>query len=195
MAAYILAHDLGTTGNKATLYNDEGRLVASKFSAYKTDYPEVNWAEQDPHDWWKAVCDSTQALLASSQVHPREVKVVSFSGQMMGCLPVDKQGNPLRSSIIWADQRSVKQARQIEEKIGAERFYRITGHRISPTYSVEKVMWVKENQPEIYKATYKFLQAKDYIISRLVGSTSPTILMRPAPTCMISPSISGQRRS
>ncbi len=169
MAAYILAHDLGTTGNKATLYDDEGHLVASKFVGYKTDYPEVNLAEQDPFAWWNAVCESTQALIAESHVDVSAVKVVSFSGQMMGCLPVDKQGNPLRSSIIWADQRSVKQARHIEEKVGAERFYRITGHRISPTYSVEKMMWVKENQPHIYKETYKFLQAKDFIICRLVG--------------------------
>ena len=169
MAAYILAHDLGTTGNKATLYNDEGRLVGSKFVAYKTDFPEVGWAEQNPHDWWNAVCVSTKALVTDNTVDPGEIKAISFSGQMMGCLPVDKEGNPLRSSIIWADQRSVEQARRIEEQIGSERFYRITGHRISPTYSVEKMMWVKDNQPHIYKETYKFLQAKDFIINRLTG--------------------------
>ena len=90
MAAYILAHDLGTTGNKATLYNDEGRLVGSKFVAYKTDFPEVGWAEQNPHDWWNAVCVSTKALVTDNNVDPGEIKAISFSGQMMGCLPVDK---------------------------------------------------------------------------------------------------------
>jgi xylulokinase len=169
MAKYIIAHDFGTTGNKATLYNQDGQLLKSTFSAYRTYYPHTNWAEQDPDDWWKAVCDSTSKLINESNIDREEVAVISFSAQMMGCLPLDRNGTPLRRSIIWADQRSVKEAARIREKIGEDIVYQISGNRISPTYSGEKIMWVKENEPEIYRNTYKFLHAKDYIVYRLTG--------------------------
>ncbi len=166
---YILAYDLGTTGNKATLYDSTGRLLASSFQSYVTNYPRVNWAEQDPLDWWKAVCISTEDLLKKARISNKDVTCVSFSGQMMGCLPLDKQGNPLRNSIIWADQRGVEQANRIRETVGEDEVYTITGHRISPTYSAAKIMWLRDNEPEIFKKVYKFVQAKDYIIHRLTG--------------------------
>ncbi len=169
MAKYIIAHDFGTTGNKATLYAETGKLLNSKFSGYKTYYPEVNWAEQNPNDWWDAVCESTQKLINGSNINKEEVAVISFSGQMMGCLPLDKKGKPLRKSIIWADQRSIKQAEKLKEELGEEKVYQITGHKISPTYSVEKIIWIKENEPDIYKNTYKFVHAKDYIVNQLTG--------------------------
>ncbi|HLV08604.1 MAG TPA: FGGY-family carbohydrate kinase, partial [Halanaerobiales bacterium] len=78
-------------------------------------------------------------------------------------------GNPLRRSIIWADQRSVKQAEKLIGKVGAEKVYNLTGHRASPSYSVEKIMWIMDNQPEIYEKTYKFIHAKDYIVNKLTG--------------------------
>ena len=83
MPKYLLAHDLGTSGNKATLYDTEGALVASRTVAYPTHYFNGNWAEQDPAHWWQAVCESTRALAA--QVNPADISVVALSGQMMGC--------------------------------------------------------------------------------------------------------------
>lgn len=94
---------------------------------------------------------------------------VSFSAQMQGCLPVDEQGNPLRNSIIWADHRAVKEAALLEERLGADRIYELTGHRVSPSYTIEKLMWLKKHEPDIYQKTYKVLQAKDYIIFLLTG--------------------------
>lgn len=167
MPKYLLAHDLGTSGNKATLYTTDGDLVKSKVYAYDTHYFNNNWVEQDPEDWWKAVCQSTKEIL--EDIDKKDVAAVSFSGQMMGCLCVDKNGIPLRKSIIWADQRSVKEANDIREKIGDDRFYKTTGHRISPSYSLEKLLWVKNNEPEIYDNTYKMLNSKDYIIFKLTG--------------------------
>lgn len=169
MADYILAHDLGTSGNKATLFSVKGELVASKTVAYNTFYEKTLWAEQDADTWWQAVCSSTKRLMAEHGIQAEEVKSVSFSGQMMGCLPVDKQGNPLRRSIIWADQRAQKEAALLEEKIEAKRFYKIVGHRNTASYGIQKAMWVKENQPDIYEQTYKFLNAKDYMVFRLTG--------------------------
>lgn len=167
MVKYLLAHDLGTSGNKATLFTTEGTLVKSIVYSYNTNYFNSNWAEQDPEDWWKAVCSTTSEIL--KDIDKSLVAAVSFSGQMMGCLCVDRNGNPLKSSIIWADQRAVKEADSIREKIGEERFYKITGHRISPSYGLQKLLWIKNNQPEIYANTYKMLNSKDYIIFKLTG--------------------------
>ena len=169
MKELILAHDIGTTGNKATLYDPEGELLASSFSPYPTYYPEVNWAEQNPEDWWVAVCSSTVELLKRAKISPDKIACISFSGQMMGCLPVDKKGIPLRRAIIWADQRGENQARIFRDKIEEKEVYRITGHRISSTYSACKIMWVRENEPDVFKNTFKILHAKDYIIFKLTG--------------------------
>jgi len=170
MKRFILAHDLGTTGNKATLFDDEGRLIASTFGGYETVHPQPTWAEQDPNDWWRAVCNATRALLAKSKVASQDIAGVSFSGQMMGCLPVDAAGNPLRPCIIWADQRGIAQAAQLAEQVGEERVYRITGHRISPTYSASKIMWVRDNEPDLFARVHKFLHVKDFIAYRMTGA-------------------------
>jgi len=170
MADYILAHDLGTSGNKATLFGTDGRLIGSRTHAYEVYYDQPLWAEQDAGNWWAAVCQTTKRLLQEHKIAPIDVKAVSFSGQMMGCLPIDRQGNPLRRSIIWADQRAQKQASQLGDKIDAGRFYQINGHKNAASYGIQKAMWIRDNQPETYQNTYKFLNAKDYIVFRLTGA-------------------------
>lgn len=167
---YILAHDLGTTGNKASLYNGEGTLLASAFYGYGLDLPRVNWAEQDPEDWWQAVCVSTQQLLASAAARPDEVACVTFSGQMMGCVAVDCQARPLRSALIWADMRATDEAQSLIDRVGMEETYRITGHRASPSYSGAKILWIRNNQPDLFRQTHKFLHAKDFVVARLTGN-------------------------
>jgi xylulokinase len=169
MTRYLLAHDLGTSGNKATLFTEFGELVGSTISSYDTHYFNVNWAEQNPQDWWQAVCVSTQELLAKSSIDPQAIAAVSFSGHMMGCLCVDQDGNPLRPHILWADMRAQLQASQILAQIPAERFYKIVGHRCSASYSLAKFMWVRDNEPEIFARTYKMIHAKDWLVFKLTG--------------------------
>jgi xylulokinase len=167
---YILAHDLGTTGNKASLYDAEGTLLASAFFGYGLALPKVQWAEQDPEDWWQAVCVSTQQLLNAAAVPAAEIACVVFSGQMMGCVAVDQEARPLRSALIWADMRAGEEAQAIIDGVGMEEAYRITGHRASSSYSGAKMLWVRNHQPEIFRQTYKFLQAKDFAVARLTGN-------------------------
>jgi xylulokinase len=176
MKSYILAHDLGTTGNKATLYDAEGALVGSTFYGYDTEFAHTNWAEQNPEDWWRAVCVSTQELLRNAGIRADEIAVITFSGQMMGCVPLDSNASPLRNAIIWADQRSVDQERWLGERISPADVYRITGHRLSASYSLCKILWIRDHQPDIYRATYRFVHAKDAIVARLTGNfvTEPT---------------------
>ena len=95
---YIIAHDLGTSGNKSTLFSEDGALVGAAVYAYGCHYFNDTWAEQDPADWWKSICETTRRLLHETKVDRRDIAAVSFSGQMMGCLCVDRQGRPLRPS-------------------------------------------------------------------------------------------------
>lgn len=169
MAHYILAHDLGTSGNKATLFDVDGKMIKSCVYAYDVHFSQNNHAEQDAEDWWIAVCNTTSELIAKTDILTEEIKAVSFSGQMMGCLCVDKNGKPLRPSMIWADQRAQKQAAIIKEHISDRDFYQIVGHRNTASYGIQKLMWVKENEPDVYKRTYKVLNAKDYIVYKLTG--------------------------
>lgn len=168
MSKYVIAHDLGTSGNKATLFDEEGKLIASRVASYQTVYAAGNRAEQNPADWWKAIVETTNALL--QLVSPADIAGIALSGQMMGCLCVDKKGNPLHPHLLYCDQRSQEEEALLAEKIDPLRFYEITGHRISASYSIEKLMWIRKHLPEVFANTDKMLNAKDYINFRLCGT-------------------------
>jgi xylulokinase len=170
MPDYILSHDLGTTGDKATLFSREGRLIASSFFPYETLYPRSGWAEQDPDCYWEAFCATTKSILEKAQVAPGSIAVVSFSGQMMAALPVDGKGKPLRNALIWADLRSTAQAEEVAQRVGEDEVYRITGHRLSASYSATKIMWIREHEPEVYRAAERFIHAKDFLVLKLTGN-------------------------
>jgi len=169
MAVFILSHDLGTTGDKATLFSADGELIGSCFSAYPTYYPKQGWAEQDPELYWKAFCDSTKTLMETARIGVTDIAAVCFSGQMMAALPVDAHGRALRNSIIWADLRATAETDVLSKRIDADQVYELSGHRLSASYSAAKIMWIRDNEPEIYKRTAKFIHAKDYLSARLTG--------------------------
>ena len=168
-SACLLAHDLGTTGNKATLFDEKGELVASALETYQTFYDRPGWVEQDPDSWWEAICRASAAVMEQAGITKSAIAAMSFSGHMMGCVPVDDQGNALRRAIIWADTRSTDQVTALLSTMTAEEIYRITGTRPNPNYTLEKIMWIRDNEPEIYKRTRFVLQSKDYIVARLTG--------------------------
>lgn len=167
MKRYVLAHDLGTSGNKATLFDEQGALVESRVTPYNMEVFNSNWAEQDPSIWWNAVCSSSREVL--STINPKDVVAVSFSGQMMGCLPVDREGKPLHNALLYCDQRSTEEEQEFIQALGFDRIYKITGHRPSASYSLTKLLWIKKHRPEVYEKTYKVLQAKDYMNFLLTG--------------------------
>ncbi len=167
MAKYLLAHDLGTSGNKATLFDVNGKLVKSVIASYNTHYYNGTWAEQNPEDWWRAVCDSTKELLQG--IDKKQVIAVSFSGQMQNLLCMDKNGRPLGDSIIWADMRSSKEEKYMRENMDPWTYYSTTGSQPSSGYTLEKLMWLKAHDPEMYRNTYKILSAKDYIVYKMTG--------------------------
>ncbi|MCW2898459.1 MAG: xylB [Streptosporangiaceae bacterium] len=165
----LLAHDLGTTGNKASLHDDGGRLVASVTVPYRTRFDRGGVAEQDPELWWQAVCEATRALLADTGTPPGDVRAVGFSGQMMGAVLLDASYRPVRPAIIWADHRSTGQCQTLVDAFGMEAAYRVTGHRLNPTYSLSKVMWVRDNEPDTFARVAHICLAKDFVVQRLTG--------------------------
>src|SRR5690606_19666393 len=112
----IIAHDLGTSGDKASLYNIDGKLVDSIVSSYGTKTPKRGWAEQNPEDWWHAVCISTRLLMRGRLI--TDVAGISFSGQSLGCVCIDRKGKLLMNSIIWADMRATKENEALERSLG-----------------------------------------------------------------------------
>lgn len=172
----IIAHDLGTTGNKATLVDSTGAMVASVTVHYATDFGSGGKAEQDPEAWYDALCRATRSLLEASPGAQGAVQAVTFSGQMMGAVLVDGAGRPVRPAIIWADTRSSAQSDRLIAEVGMDEGYRITGHRLNPTYSLSKVMYVRDTEPEVYARARTLLLAKDYMVYRLTGvmATDPS---------------------
>jgi xylulokinase len=169
MSDYLLAHDVGTTGNKATLFDAEGRLVAAAAAPYATRYPRPGWAEQNPEEWWRAVCASTRRLVAQNPEAPARIAAVGFSAMMNGCVPVTDEGRVVRPALIHADIRSRAQCERIAGEIGAQRAYEISGNRLAPYFTLGKLAWLAENEPKSLRAARWCLQAKDFLAGRLTG--------------------------
>ncbi|HLV80959.1 MAG TPA: FGGY family carbohydrate kinase, partial [Chthonomonadaceae bacterium] len=169
MATYLLAHDLGTTGNKATLFTAEGRRIASAFAPYATDYPRPGWAEQDPEGWWQAVGVTTHRLLAQVPEARQSLAAVGFSGMMNGCLLVDEGGRALRPAMIHADLRSAPQCARIAREVEETRVYQRTGNRLAPYFTLSKLAWLAEQEPDTLRRARWCVQTKDYITGRLTG--------------------------
>ena len=178
---FILAHDMGTSSNKAILVTVHGEIVDSAKQDYPLYHPFPGFAEQDPMDWWQAVATTSRQVLAKTGIHPRDVVGMTFSSQMQCILPVTKTGEPLTRAITWLDGRS---ADIMREKLWTPprvlgynifrliRFLRITGGTPGHTGKdqIGKMLWLRYHQPELFAKIYKFLDAKDFIIFQLTGN-------------------------
>lgn len=171
MDKHILSFDLGTGGNKASLYGEEGNCLASAFVPYSTHYPHVGWHEQRPADWWNAVVESTRMLLNSSGMDKKSIVGLGISGHSLGAVPVDEGGNPLRDATpIWSDIRAQKEVARFFEIIDPDEWYLTTGNGFpAACYPIFKVMWYMDHEPEMWNKVYKVLGTKDYINHKLTG--------------------------
>ena len=166
----IVAHDLGTTGNKASLHDEAGTTLATLTVDYPTSFASGGVAEQDPEHWWEAVGAATRGLLERAGVPGSAVTGVGLSGQMMGAVFLGEDERPVRPAIIWADHRSTAQADRLLAAVGQEEAYRRLGHRIHPTYTLAKMMWVRDSEPENWTRTRHVCVAKDFVVHRLTGT-------------------------
>ncbi|MDP3449268.1 MAG: FGGY family carbohydrate kinase, partial [Anaerolineaceae bacterium] len=167
----IISYDLGTGGNKASLYDADGRCLANVFVGYDTLYPEVGLHEQKPVDWWNAVIESTRLLIEKSKVDVNTIVGLGISGHSLGAVPVDKSGTLLRETTpIWSDLRAQKEAEAFFKHVDADQWYLTTGNGFpAPLYTVFKIMWYRTHEPEMFRQIYKVIGTKDYINQKLTG--------------------------
>src|SRR5580700_4302980 len=166
----ILGVDVGTGGTRAVLIDRAGRLLASEASEHAPiQSAHIGWAEQDPEDWWRAAREAIAGAMAASELTGTEIEAVGLSGQMHGCVMLDAEGKVLRQALIWADQRTQPQCDWLTEKIGFERLIELTCNPALPNFTLTKLLWVREHQPEIFAKIAHVLCPKDYVRYRLTG--------------------------
>lgn len=166
----ILTFDIGTTGNKCTIFDETGRNLFTHTVPYGTIYPKPGWAEQRPEDFWDSVVTGTRFLLQKSGLSASQITVIGLSGHMNGCIPVDSAGTPLFNDILHSDSRSVSECGEISSAFDGMTYYNITGGRLDPHYTLPKILWLKNNYPEVYEKTSRFLGSKDFIAQKLTGN-------------------------
>ena len=172
---YLIGIDVGTTGTKTILVDESGELIASSLQEYPLHTPKPKWAEQDPADWWRATVHSISNVLAESKVKPDDVSGVGLSGQMHGLVLIDKDHNVLRPAILWCDVRTTKQCQYITEKVGKDLLVSSTCNPALEGFTAPKIIWVRENEPDIYEKAFKMLLPKDYVRFRLTGEIASEV--------------------
>ncbi len=170
----FLGIDVGTSGSRAVVIDASGKVIASDTAEHQPfASPEIGWAEQDPGDWWRASSSAIRAVLR--KVSANEIAAVSFSGQMHGAVLLNDEDQILRPALIWCDQRTEKQCAEIIEKIGAENLIELVSNPAVTGFTLPKLLWVRENEPEVWRQVKSILLPKDYIRLKLSGDKASDV--------------------
>lgn len=170
MGKLLLGIDIGTSACKVAVFDADGRVVSQSVKSYQVYYPAPDCVEQNPEEWWSGVRSAISEALSIAKVNSKDIKGIGIDGQSWSAIPIDKYGNVLYSNMIWMDRRASKQARETVDRIGFDRIFENSGNSFDATYTTPKILWLKENEPEVYRNTYKILQSNSYIVFKLTGS-------------------------
>ncbi len=170
MKPLLLGIDIGTTGAKAVLIDPEGTVLAEHTSEYPLATPRPGWAEQNPEDWWQATIKSIRRVLSASGIKSNHIAGIGLTGQMHGLVLLDENDRVLRPCIMWNDQRTAKQCDDINRRIGLSRIINITGKPALTGFTAGKILWVRENEPDVYAQARHLQLPKDYVRLRLTGN-------------------------
>jgi xylulokinase len=170
MPSYVLGIDVGTGGTRALIIDEKGRIAGAATEEHEPfASPKIGWAEQRPEDWWRAAGVAVGKALAQGSLRGDQISCVGFSGQMHGAVMLDSAGEVVRPALIWCDVRTEKQCRELNERIGAERLIQLTCNPALPNFTLTKLLWVRENEPENWKRVRSVMLPKDYVRFRLTG--------------------------
>ncbi len=175
MKQYLLGIDVGTSACKAAVFERDGRVAASGTGEYPVYYPHPGWAEQDPNDWWKGVCEAVKKALKSGAVDPAKIAGVGIDGQSWSAVALNRDGQVLTNTPIWMDMRAEKICEKINEEIGADTIFELAGNPLQPSYTTAKILWYREKLPKVYEKIDRILQSNSYIAYRLTGVYSQDI--------------------
>jgi len=172
----LLGIDVGTGGTRAVIINDQGKVLSSATAEHVPfASPRIGWAEQDPRDWWRASVEAVRIALSNGSISPAEIAGVGFSGQMHGAVLLDKQGDVLRPALIWCDQRTSAQCQWINDKIGPRRLIELTCNPALTGFTLPKLLWVRDNEPDLWSNARYVLLPKDYVRYRLTGDRATDV--------------------
>jgi xylulokinase len=165
-----LGIDVGTGGTRALVMDSTGNVIASASSEHQNfASPKPGWAEQDPRDWWRACGEAVRKALQSAKLDPKEIACVGFSGQMHGAVLLDSSDEVVRPALIWCDQRSEPQSRELEQMFGRDTLIRLTCNPPLTNFTVTKFLWVRQNEPQNWARVAHVMLPKDYVRYHLTG--------------------------
>ena len=167
---YLMGIDVGTSGTKALLCDDRGKILATATEEYHSHQPKPLWSEQDPEDWWQATIESVKRVLNKAKVKGSDVQGIGLSGQMHGAVFLDRHHKVLRHAILWNDQRTAAECDEITETVGAKRLIRLVCNPALTGFTAPKILWVRKHEPRVYEKTRHILLPKDYVRFRLSGT-------------------------
>lgn len=169
MASHLIGIDVGTSSTKAVLINETGDVIATAAPEYEFRTPKPLWAESDPADWWTATLKAIPAVLEEAGIGGTDVAGIGLTGQMHGLVMLDAAGAVIRPCIMWNDQRTAAECRELTTRIGAETVLEVTGNPLLTGFTAPKIAWVAKHEPEAFSRCAKILLPKDYIRYRLSG--------------------------
>ena len=173
---YLLGVDVGTGGSRAVVLNERGQLLSSAMVEHQPfASPQLGWAEQHPDDWWRDCASAIQKVLIGKGIRAEEIGAVGFSGQMHGAVLLDENDQVLRPALIWCDQRTERQCRDLTDKIGAEKIIELTANPAVTGFTLPKLLWTRQHEPEIWRRVRSVLLPKDYVRLKLSGDKATDV--------------------
>jgi xylulokinase len=170
MQKYVLGIDVGTGGTRAVIVDEAGQVIAAATEEHESfASPKIGWAEQRPEDWWRATAVAVGKVLAEAKLHGDQISCVGFSGQMHGAVMLDEADAVVRPALIWCDVRTEKQCEELNQRIGSARLIQLTCNPALANFTLTKLFWVQENEPENWKRVRSVMLPKDYVRFRMTG--------------------------
>lgn len=169
MSKYVAALDVGTTGTRCIIFDLNGKEIARDYREWLSYFPTPVMVEQNANSWWDSVRETIFNAIRMAKINTEDIISVAITNQRETIVPVDKEGHPLHNAIVWQDRRTTKECDWIREHVGADEVYKTTGLTIDPYFSGSKILWFKNQKPEIYQKTHKFLLVHDFILYKLTG--------------------------
>ena len=169
MSTWLLGVDIGTSSCKTALFDPDGQVVAQGSSEYPVSYPGKGWAEQNPEDWWNGVCRAIREMTVENGIDPAHIAGIGVDGQSWSAIALDGAGNVLCPTPIWTDTRSEAVCRETTGRLTEEKLFGLCGNPAQPGYTWPKILWYRENRPEVFEKTEKILQSNSYIVYRMTG--------------------------
>jgi xylulokinase len=176
MATKLLGIDVGTGGTRAVLLNETGQVLASATAEHaEMASPQTGWAEQDPRDWWRAACAAVRECIAKAAANASDIAAVGLSGQMHGLVLLDAAAEVVRPALLWCDQRTEEECREITQRVGAKRLIDLVANPALTGFTLPKIWWVRKHEPQLWSRVHSIMLPKDYVRFKLTGARATDI--------------------